>query len=234
MATSLKLVTVEAAKLFLDVRDETTKFDATLTALIDLATAEIEQETGRLFTLQAIIEDFDTAQTITRVWDFGGSSPSGLTTKARPQNYRLKGVKIDSGIGLDVRYDPLLVFGDDTLIKNLAGQPDYIINFETGLLQLLTGTHAHRSALRVSYTAGYAQDGSTGVLKADEVPEMLRQACLFQVAFMRKRQRIDNIGTKTERGGGKVPVVNFTTIKGLCPETAGLLRGFKRITVGRR
>lgn len=234
MATSLKLIALDAVKGFLDIREEVTTFDASLNALIDLATAEIEQETGRLFTSQAFVEDFDTAQTVTRVWDFGGSSPSGLTTRERPQNYRLVGIEIDSGIGLDVRYDPLLVFGDDTLILNLAGQPDYIINFETGLLELLTGTHAHRKALRVSYTAGYAQDGSTDILDPAEVPEMLRQACMFQVAFLRKRQRIDNIGTKTERGGGKVPVINFTTIKGLCPEATGLLRGFKRITVGRR
>lgn len=227
MPITKPLVSVQAAKTVLAVRGDTAEFDEAISANILTATHQIERAVNRFFTRQSFVEYFHTGKTELTRYDLGGNSMDGLTSTIRPSRFVLHGYPVDTGLTIDVRYDPSRAFGDDTIVSSEY----YNVDSETGVLRLLYSTGDWQRALRVSYTGGYAIDTGTDSLNVAAHP-LIRQACITQTSFLQTRLRADNIGMDTERGSRFVGAARFTTIAGLTPEAAHMVGYLRQPILG--
>lgn len=231
--TTTPLVTLSRVKAFLSIRETDATHNDNLSLLMDAATLEIENQTNRTLSRAERTEVFSTRRTSYTTYDEFGGSESGLITKSSPQSFYLSGLNIDTLFGLDVRYDPRQKFDDAT---KLVQDSDYVMDWESSYLTILSGTFAHTRALRVGYLSGYF---TTGIEEAEEIdaPADIQLAALYQIAFMFKRTRSDNVGMtgdagmmtdKSKVGGGR-----WNTQSGLCKEAQGLLAKYKLPAMGR-
>jgi hypothetical protein len=209
--------------------------------LVMTATRQIEQECGRFFAPQAapFVELLCARQTLRREYDWGGYGEvtmggSGLVIVAKDQSHALMGVNIDPA-SVEVRYDPMRLFTDDnTLFDPTEG--DYFMDGDTLVIQ--RGTHYGPRTLKITYNSGFTVIAENGSEPAhlSNVPAELRQACLFQTAFLKVRSKTDNIGmtgerSKSTRGVNSV-LSEFSVLGGLCPEAETLVTKYKQVQIG--
>jgi hypothetical protein len=227
MPTTKPLISVQAAKSVLAVRGDTAEFDDAIANNILTATYQIEKAVNRYFTRQSFVEYYPTGGTELTRYDLGGMSTDGLYSSVRPSRFVLHGYPVDTGLTIDVRYDPAGAFGDDTIVDSTY----YTVDAETGILRLMYATSNWQRALRVSYTGGYAIDANTDSLNNSAHP-LIRQACATQTSFLQTRLRADNIGMDTERGSRSVGAARFTSIAGLTPEAAHMVAFLRQPILG--
>jgi hypothetical protein len=235
--TSLPLVTVADVMDFCELGQSKTQLAGSLAMV---ATRMIEKECSRAFAPQSapIVELITARQTISTRYDWEGFGEitmggSGLIRISKPQSHQLLGVNIDPA-SVQVWYDPTRQFTDDTLFDPTEG--DYFMEGDTLVIQ--RGTYYSQRTLKVSYTSGFpvVAESGTEPEHLGSVPEELRQACLFQAAFLKMRAKPDNIGmegerTKTTKGTNNI-IAPFTVLGGLCPEAAAFADPYKRVLIG--
>lgn len=227
MALTKPLVVLADVMSYLPVRSGNDAFDERISMLIDVATAQIETATSRLFTQQTHIEYFRTVDTASKRYDFGGSTnETGLYTHARSVRYVLKGIPISATADFKVFYDTKREFAADTEVPAV----NYILNRESGVLTLRTPMREGENFLKVSYTAGYATDPSNSFLV--DVPADLRLACVTQTIHLFGRLTPDNIGVDTDRGSKSVDTAKFTRLGGLTVEAASMVSRYRQPLVG--
>jgi hypothetical protein len=236
---TLPLVTLAEAKAFLEIRDTNITRDQFVTALTHLATTEIETAIGLSLSRSEITETFSTLNTITTEYDtYGGStydfgSDSGIRRRVNAQVFRLKGLMIDLEEPVEVRYDPARNFEDASILT----PEQYRVDALTGFLILYRGTGPFRDALRITYTAGIEPTGTdpAPLTLSDNAPDDLKMACLFQVAFLNKRSRLENVGHNMDRGmvsdNTSFSGLGFNVKQGLCREAQSLVRKYKRMSM---
>lgn len=240
---SKPIVTLEEAKEFLGVPDSATKLDLRYTMMIEAATRQIEQATGRFFTRQAFTEFLTSRDSLRVDYDLTGDMPgvaqSGLQRVATPQTIYLRGVSIAADPAPKVWYDPYPTgtdaYSDDDLLTEGV---DYIVDRDNDTLLVYIGTRYRPRAFKIDYTAGYEVD-ATDTLSTN-VPDLLKMACFIQMQFLNVKLRDSNIGMGGERtavvgsSGKSVGVFSqFLVTSGLTPEVASMLRDYKRVATGR-
>lgn len=241
---SRPIVTLDEVKEFLgsSSRVESTASDARYTRLALLATRQIEQATGRWLTKQQFVEFFTSRDNVRSDYDFAGAGDtympyameSGLKRTINAQTLYLSGVGIDPDAPFDVWYDPsqggASPFGDGT---KLTPGTDYGIDYDEDNVILYIGTRYRPRALKVVYTAGYAEtDGSL----SGSATEDLKTAVLIQTAFLNVKLRNDNIGMDSERtvsSKDRVHAAPFMARAGLTPEVSSMVGYLKRVRTGR-
>lgn len=230
--TPISLVSLDDAKAALQVREGNTDHDPRLLFLIETASETIEQATDRWFTRAVRTQDFRTARSVTVSYDlFGSSNEDGLTFGARTQRFVLRGCPFDPTQPLDVRYDPMRGFGDDTKLDPSS----YTVRIDpvTGGAELLLryGTSDGDGTLRVTYTAGF--EVVDGVLA--DVPRRLAMGCLAQVMFLWAKTLPENIGMgeDTSKKSRSVNGGRFLSASGLTPEAAEFVSQYRALLMGR-
>lgn len=222
------LVVISDVLGYLPVRSGNDAFDERISMLIDVATTQIETATNRYFTFQAHTEYFNTVDTASKRYDFGGSTnESGLYTHSRPIRYVLKGIPVSASANFAVYYDTRRVFGAETEISTT----DYILNRESGILTLRSPMREGENYLKVVYSAGYDVDPSNSFLV--DVPTDLKLACVTQVIHLFGRLTPDNIGVDSDRGTKSVDAAKFTRLGGLTIEAASMIHRYRQPLLGR-
>lgn len=240
---SYPLVTLTEVKDFFEVRPEIVKLDDRYTMLMKLATTQMEQATGRYFAKQEHIEYFTSRDNVRVDYNLGGAgdfntdrytNDSGLRSIVNPQTIYLRGVAIDPNAEFKVWYDPSPsgtdAHGDSEL---LTVDDDYGIDYDNDSVVLYIPTRYRLRALRVQYTAGYAENGGT---LSDAAPDHLKMACLIQTQFLNVKLRNDNIGINAERtvsSKDRVLAAPFMVNAGLTPEVANIVASLKRVRTGK-
>lgn len=225
---TVALVTVAEVKGELPIAPGNSTFDARIQRYIDLATRQIEDATQREYDQQARVEFFATTDTRDLVYDFvNTTNEDGVVLLARSRRIVLKAAPILASPAIDIRYDPNRVWGDDTIIQ----PANYVVDAEQGVVTLTYPTLRSQQALRIAYTGGYASAGNPLTLSA-AIPADLKQACISQVQFLFKKLGGDNLGMSSDQGEGKVPGGKFSSIKGLTPEVADMVSGYRRLLMG--
>ena len=225
---TIALVTVAEVKGELPIAAGNTSFDARIQRYIDLASSQIEDATQCEFDLRARVEFFATQDTRDLVYDFSNTqNEAGVYLTARRRRIVLKAVPVLASPAIDIRYDPNRVWGDDTIVD----PANYVVAADEGVVTLIYPTIRSAQALRIAYTAGYASSGSPLTLSAS-IPAKLKQACISQVQFLFQKLAGDNLGMTSDRAEGKVPAGQFSTVKGLIPEVADMVSGYRRLVMG--
>lgn len=223
------LINLDAAREHLPMRAGVTKLDDRLAMLIDLATAQIEQLTGRKFTYQEHTQYLRTIETPIIGYDLWNTeNTSGVIVSARGCQYPLLGMPVDLAEPFKVYYDLNEVYGEDTLVE--SGY--YSLNADAGVLHTRLGTYDHPRGLKVNYTAGYAI-GDDETLN-DTAPIDLRLACVAQVIALWTRLSPDNIGMNSDRGQNNKNATfrQFANRGGLTPEAAGMVAHYRQPLLG--
>lgn len=238
----LGIVTRAEAKAICNIRPQNLELDDAVDHLIMVASQQIEDAVGRLFTKQVFTEYMATKQTIDTVMDLYGGSETGTKSRVRASTIYLRSLNIDTS-DFEIRYDTNRVFGDDSIIDPV----DYIIDEEKGSVRLLFGTAYSERALKVTYTGGWDKvkdDLRSGEAPAPEVfclsadiPYNIKEACLLQIGYLHARRRKDNIGLTGDRSTGKgdsfVQTMSWGSKQGLTREAVGLIAHLKRPIMGR-
>lgn len=241
---SYPLVTLDEVKEFFDIRPEVTKLDARYTALALLATKQIEQATGRLLTKQEHVEFFTSRDNVRVDYNLGGAGDfnggerfmgdAGLRSIVNPQTIYLKGVGIDPDADFEVWYDGSPSGTDAYDASNLLTPvDDYGIDYDNDSVVLYIPTRYRLRALKVRYTAGYAEDSGTISAAA---PDDLKTAALIQTQFLNVKLRADNVGMDSERttsAKDRVHSAPFMARAGLTPEVASIVASLKRVRTGK-
>lgn len=224
------LLTLPEARAAVDIRSTDTSYDTFLTALLLTVSANIEgyirrplaEEIGR-------IDLFTTRSTRTTHYDLRGDtgfgSDTGMVQQVQPQVFFLRGLMPRKDTPLDVRYDPAGTFGDTTKLDASA----YRMDWGLGALHLLCGTRAIPLSLQVTYDCGLAVNGDNNM--SESAPEEIKLAARFQLAYLFKRARKDNIGHQREIGfvsdKSNAPTIQWNTKMPLCAEAAGMVHSYR-------
>lgn len=128
-------------------------------------------------------------------------------------SYWVKAFPIDSS-------QPLTVKRDGT---TLTLDTDYYLDYENGVIYFSTPQYSTKPlALEVTYTGGY-KEGIENILL---VPDDLKKACLYQVAYEFKR-RHELGATAFNMPDGSLQIQPI----GLLPEVEKILRAYRRFPV---
>lgn len=233
MPISVPLVDLNDMKEFIGIAKAATEFDDQLRRLSEVATSEIEHATGRNFAYQSITEYFTSRSNSRRFLDLHGTSDSGVATSVFPREYSLSGINIDDTVAFVVTYDPLGLH-DQPASQALVENRDFIIDYENSKIIITCKTRYAQRGLAVTYSAGYQSSGEPASLSCD-IPDDLREACLYQVQHLRVRSRPDNVGINTDRTHGRESVGSgpFAVRGGLCPEAQHLILPYRRVRTGK-
>lgn len=254
MPDMIPLVSLAEIKEFCDLSlTPNAAKDARLMQIAAIATDQIADYTGRIFTQSEVME-FQTSKDAVRnsldmhphtvadpistnIFDWGRvSSPIDRT-------YALKGLNVDPET-VRVFYDPRLNFGPETELTR--GK-----HFEVDVgdtLVLHYPTRYKLRALKLLYSAGFAaaptppaDPGANPPISAGPVtlsasaPVALKEACLYQIQFLRVKSKPDNVGMEAERTAGskdKVVFSKFLSSGGLTPEARALVNRYRRVNMG--
>jgi hypothetical protein len=121
----------------------------------------------------------------------------GTYTDPRPVRYTLKAFNVDTNETFEVRYDPTRVFGR----RHHHRPVQYTLDAAKGILLLRYAMCEASSAVKVTYTGGYAA-GDEGDLSAT-IPVEIKMACLAQVLHMFGKFTADNIGKTADTTEGR-------------------------------
>ena len=155
-----QLISLATLKESLPVRAGNIAHDTRLRDMIRVATAQIEAATRREFDKKARVELYNTRDAGNRVINLGGTSDLGVdtfrnmgtTVLVREQIIMLKSLPVDTAATIEVRYDPLRVFGIDTVVE----ATNYSVDAANGRMFLRFGTLRGVNTLQVTYTGGFA------------------------------------------------------------------------------
>ena len=155
-----QIISLNTLKENLPVRAGNNTFDTRLRDMIQVATAQIEAATRREFGKEARVELYNTRDAGNRVINLGGPSDlhgetfrnMGTTVLVREQIIMLQSLPVDTTATIEVRYDPLRVFGTDTIVA----ADNYSVDAANGRMFLRFGTLRGVNTLQVTYTAGFA------------------------------------------------------------------------------
>lgn len=217
------LISVQHLKQFLPVRDGNTNFDQKLLTLIESVSKQIEQACRRTFLKQEINELFHSLNCGSNVYDFGGSSDTGITQRVTEQILLLKGINLDLAEDFILRYDTYRVFDTDTV---LAQGSDFFIDEENCRVIVSYPTRACRMSFKATYTAGYEEDADEGGLIG--LPEDIRMACVLQCIYVWNKTIPENTSVANERDGS-IRGTYFTIKGGLLPDAQALLAPYRRM-----
>lgn len=228
-ATIVGLADIKAS---MPVAAGNTDYDVRLSSLLQAATLDIQGHINRVLTRQTMVQRFNTAASVSYDYDlYGTSNESGLLSRAREQRFVLSAYPLDLGQSVVVNYDPAGAFTDPTRVVDPSL---YALDPVAGTLRLWAGTARYTGALQVSYTGGYAVDGSNVLVGVDP---RLALACITQTVFLYNRLSPDNIGMESDRSRGMANrasmVQKFASKSGLTPEAASFLSWIKPIAMGR-
>lgn len=236
----LPILTLAELKDFLGIRDNITTLDARLSLLIETATKQIEDATGRHYTYQGFTDYFTSRDNTTLDYNlfsdpgYSTIGESGLIQRRKPQILRLKGYGLDRAENISVWYDPYdHQFGDSRL---LVRDRDYRVDQDEDQIIVTAATVYAVDAIKVSYFAGIEPTGDPLTL-SENANSMLKMAALVQSQFLNVKLRNDNVGMGTERtvsAKDRVTSTPFLAVSGLTPEAASLVREHKRIVTGRQ
>ncbi len=154
------LISLAALKSNLPVRAGNTTHDDRLRNMIRVATAQIEAATRRSFDKKVRVELYNTRDAGNRVINLGGVSDlsvdtfrnMGTTILVREQIIMLKSLPVDTSATIEVRYDPLRVFGTNTVVA----ADNYSVDAANGRMFLRFGTSRGVNTLQITYTGGFA------------------------------------------------------------------------------
>jgi hypothetical protein len=222
----LPLISLDHVKQFLPVRAGVTDFDAKILLLIQAASDQISHAVRRDFTYQECTDLFHSLNATRNSYDFGGSSDTGVVTTANEQIVQLKGYNIDQAEDFSVYYDPMRIFGDDTLLDMDLGA--YFIDYDNSRVLISVPTRAHRLSIKVVYKAGYVVSDEGGLT---DLPESLKQACAMQTMYLWNKMFPENVSVANERDGS-IRGTYFTTKGGLLPDVEALIAPYRRILSG--
>ncbi len=154
------LISLATLKASLPVRAGNTTHDDRLRDMIRVATAQIEAATRREFDKKVRVELYNTRDAGNRVINLGGVSDigadtfrnMGTTILIREQTILLRSLPIDTAATIEVRYDPLRVFGTNTVVA----ADNYSVDAANGRMFLRFGTLRGVNTLQITYTGGFA------------------------------------------------------------------------------
>lgn len=218
------IVHISAVKAYLPFQSGYDKEDAKLSALVDLATQQIEEFTRRSFTKQTHTEYFSTKQSYVYEYALWGDSESGVVQSSRDQIYPLRGWPLGA-TGFTISYDPKSEFGSDTVVA--AGY--YKIDLERSRFILRYPSIQGYQTLKVTYEAGY--EAANGTLQ-ENAPADLKQACVLQTMYLWNRSQPVNVGVADDRAQGSTATSQFRSAHGLSPEAASLVAKYRIIGKG--
>ena len=213
------LISLDYIKNFIEVRSGYTGFDTLLTDFIAVATKQIETATCRSFTKQARTEIVDSKQSYSYGYDLGGVSETGLAQGVKEQIITLKGLPIDSGSAVELRYDVDRLFTSENVI---IPTNKYYVDYDKGQIHLAYPTIKKKKSIKVTYTAGYEPSGSPLTLN-DSIPYDLKQACVYQTMFLWNNRILENVNSNEDRSDGASGSSQKIRHGGLTPEVFGLI-----------
>lgn len=256
MTNTIPLVSLAEIKDFCELSlTPNPQKDARLMVLAAIATDQIAEYIGRVFTQSEMME-FQTSRDAVRTrLDTGPYTVAepvntnlldwGTVTSAEDHTYYLRGMNVDPET-VRVFYDPRLNFEANTELERDT-------HFEIGdndTVILRFATRHKLRALKFLYSAGYAYAPTpeadptadppvvAGPLTMSATaPAVLKEACLYQVQFLRVKSKPDNVGMDAERTAGtkdKVMFSKFLANSGLTPEARMLVNRFRRVKTGVR
>lgn len=218
------LIQISDVKTFLPFQSGYSTEDAKLSALVLLATRQIEEFTRRNFTTQTFTELFSTRKNGVLEYSLVGDSDTGLVQRAREQIFQVSGWPLRA-TGFTVYYDPAGEFASSSQLDSTY----YKIDLDRSRFVLLYPTQRTFNGLKVVYDAGFAiEDGS--LAKAADAE--LKHACVLQVIHLWNRSKSINVGVTDDRGEGDTMTSRFSKIGGLTPEAASLVGRYRKMLAG--
>lgn len=219
------LISLADVKSLLPIRAGNTQFDAQLTALILVATRQIEHFCRREFAKSVRTEYRTPRNTEVYGYDLHGQSETGVSAGVADQLMLLQASPVDTEAEFKVYYDPARVFGEDTLVPAenifLDAQPT------TATIHFRWPTRAVRNSVKLVYTAGFlSADGSLSA----SLPLDIKQAAIFQTVYMFNRSLPDDMGSSTRTEDGQTIEVERDAI---VREAAALLAPYRKLLIGR-
>lgn len=228
------LISLADLKSLLPIRPTSTEFDPRCKVAILSATAQIESGLRRSFARKEYTQ-FETSRlSVSQGIDLWGTSDDGLMATIKPQTFSLSGIAIDTTQPVELRYDPGLVFGDDTIIDPAR----YTLDAEAATIAIRYPTRHAPKAFRLTYTAGLpATEKEAGwfclsdALVDDYAPVKL--ACQMQAMHLFNKSSPETIGKVADGTDGKKRPIPFQVPGGLLPDVADLVKGWRRLSYGR-
>lgn len=219
------LIAIDDVKKILPIREGNTSFDAQLEALILVATKQIEHHCRREFAAVERTEYYTPRASENYGYDLFGSSEDGLKIGASDQSIILRAAPVADDPAIAVYYDPSRVWGDDTLIP---AERIFVESHATSaVLNFNWPTRVVRNSLKIVYTAGYSVvDDSL----SSSIPEDLKQAAIFQTAYMFTRSLPEEVGTNSHAEDGQQVETERSAI---VREAVALLAPYRRVLTGR-
>ncbi len=220
------LIALSDVKPLLPIRSGNASYDTKLQSLILTATRLIEGECRQTFAMGARTEMHTSRSTIRRTIDLYGDGPATFSS-GEEQIIVLRSSPLDVASAVQVWYDPDKKFGTDALID-----PDYYtVDAENNRLFLRYPTYYSLSALKVSYTAGYAIAAGSLSASLEALAPDLKQAAILTVMHLWARNNPDTVGTDAAdatQGTAK------TNSYGIPEEAMPMIGAYRRVLTGRR
>lgn len=221
-----RMISIADVKTLLPLRAGNTSYDARLEQIITSVSSMIETECRQKFTKAERVEMHTARAAYTRTLNLyvEGEAYSG---RVEEQIIPLRASPIDIAQPVTVWYDPRRKFTDDTLVADEY----YTVDEELSRVLLTFPTDYARSAIRVRYTAGFAEgaDGTLSDSLAEQAPD-LKQAAILAALHMWNRSNPENVGS--ERDGDREDRTRNNAF-GLPKECLALIAPYRRVLTGR-
>jgi hypothetical protein len=228
MPTQTPFVTLDEVRSRLPFSDTNFDKDKRLQGIIATSSMQIEAALGRVFASQAYVEFFNSRNTRRFTYDVHGDSDDGFQFISDEIPLYLQGWNVDEGEIFEVRYDTSRTFGAGSVVP----ASNYDLDQANSRLFLAHPMFRARRSIQVTYTAGYANDGGSPATLSGTLPDDLKEACILQSIHMFTRTDVDNIGLAIDRTKGRAALARFTTMSGITPEAASLIKKYRRLSKG--
>jgi hypothetical protein len=218
-----RLIAIEDVKPLLPIRSGNSSYDAQIDGFILAVSRMIETECRTTFK-RGVREEFHTARTTyARSFNLYGDGEA-YTLGANEQIIPLRAAPVDPLSPITIWYDPYRQFGEDTLIEERS----YTLDEELSRIFLRYPTNHNRAALKVRYTAGYAEaDGSLSEALKEQAPDLF-QAAVQGVMHMWNGAHAESVDAEAKSSGTKQQ-----GSAGLPKQTLHLLAPYRRVLTGR-
>lgn len=232
------LVSVPELKVYIQVEEGNTEFDAQLLGMAKTATKLLETWCRREFAKKEYTEIFTTRQSGGFVYNLWGGAfdDDGLIEQPGVQRFNLKGPPIDTDEAITIAYSPSRMYDTGQIVTS----SQYFLDADKGTLLLFLSTAAVSKALKITYTGGYDTEEDTLGSGGDTVtydlisgaPDDLKMAAITQTMFLFNKIRESSIGVVGSSGRNS-PVYSQNELL-LCPEAIALATPYRKVLLGRK
>jgi hypothetical protein len=153
-----------------------------------------------------------------------------MTREGNPYKVLLQERPVAAG-SVAIDYDWTGRFRTNAVTRPLTEGCDYDVDYEEGVITILTGFPFNRRGLRIAYTAGFDPDDGTPAVV--QVPATIQRAVAMQAVFTLRRLKGSQMGEdQQEKSRQSLQKFTVSATTGLISEVQGMLLRHRAPLIG--